>query len=319
VELIVGHTLEPRLHRVGVTRRATGSNDGTPRTARHPKLSNDPVLAGPSLSGDIVLARSFLYVPGDRPERFAKAVASGTDAVIFDLEDAVPVGAKDFARNQVHEFLHSPTPGVEAWVRVNSGLRGNDDLDAMMSLDGLTGVFLPKATPATARDALQRTQGRFRLCPLVESAAGILEVATIAGLWVDRLAIGEVDLAADLGMSTSADGREFEPLRLDLVVASAAHGRPPPIGPVWTDIADQDGLAASTMALRKSGFGARQAIHPNQVDIINHAMSPTPEELERAASLIELANRAGGGVCTDENGRMIDEAVLRSARRLLEP
>jgi citrate lyase subunit beta/citryl-CoA lyase len=89
-------------------------------------------------------------------------------------------------------------------------------------------------------------------------------------------------------------------------------------GPVWVDIRDSEGLASSTRLLRRSGFGARQAIHPSQVPIINDAMSPTSEELERAAYVLELAAKAGGGACVDDDGRMIDEAVLRSARRLLE-
>jgi citrate lyase subunit beta/citryl-CoA lyase len=186
-------------------------------------------------------------------------------------------------------------------------------------LHGLSGVFVPKATPTTVRDARNKAGEQVRICALVESAAGMLEVATIASLAIDRLAIGEVDLAADLGMSPSPDGRELDPLRLDVVVASAARGGPPPIGPVWVDLKDLEGLESSTVALRRSGFGARQAIHPNQVQVINNAMSPTSQELEHAASVIERAAQADGGACTDENGRMIDEAVLRSARRLLEP
>jgi len=143
-------------------------------------------------------------------------------------------------------------------------------------------------------------------------------MSAIAGIdGVERLALGEVDLVADLAMSPSPDGRELEPVRLDLVVASAAHGCLPPIGPVWVDIRDLEGLARSTEALRRTGFGARQAIHPTQVEIINHAMSPTSRERAHAARVLALAEAAGGGACIDDDGRMIDEAVLRSARRLL--
>jgi citrate lyase subunit beta/citryl-CoA lyase len=232
----------------------------------------------------------------------------------------VPVAAKDLARSQVAEALRAErASGVEAWVRINSGSRGVDDAHVVVSTEGSTGILAPKATPATAAEVLSAVGESVRVCALVESAMGVLHMAAIASIQgVGQLALGEVDLAADLGMSPSPDGRELEPIRLDLVVASAAHGCLPPIGPVWVDIRDLEGLASSTRLLRRSGFGARQAIHPAQVPVINDAMSPTSEELERAAYVLELAAKAGGGACVDDDGRMIDEAVLRSARRLLE-
>jgi citrate lyase subunit beta / citryl-CoA lyase len=90
------------------------------------------------------------------------------------------------------------------------------------------------------------------------------------------------------------------------------------VGPVWTDIPNLEGLAISTLHLRQLGFGARQAIHPSQIETINEAMSPSISELERAAHILALASAADGAACVDEDGRMIDEAVLRWARRLAE-
>jgi citrate lyase subunit beta/citryl-CoA lyase len=267
-----------------------------------------------------VVTRSYLYVPGNRPERFTKALDTGTDAVVFDLEDAVPMAAKDEARLAVADVLDS-TIGSEPqqWVRINTGKRGLNDLEAIAALPGLTGVLVPKSTPDTLSEVLAAA-GSVRVAALVESAVGVLHLTEIAGLaGVSQLALGEVDLAADLGMSPSPDGRELESIRISAVVASAAFGCLPPIGPVWIDIPDLEGLATSTRWLRRLGFGARQAIHPRQVETINTAMSPSAEELERAAHLLELAARADGGACVDDDGRMIDEAVLRSARRLLEP
>jgi citrate lyase subunit beta/citryl-CoA lyase len=267
-----------------------------------------------------VLARSYLYVPGDRPDRFPKALDSGADAVIFDLEDAVAVSLKDDARSLVADALSTAgSAGTEAWVRINAGTRGLDDLKVIATIGDLTGVFVPKATPVSLGEVLSAVGGA-QVCALVESALGVLHMSEITGIDdVSQLALGEVDLAADLGMSPSPDGRELWPIRLHAVVASAASGCSPPIGPVWIDIPDLDGLASSTQSLRRAGFGARQAIHPSQVAIINDVMSPTPEDLERAARLLELAAQAGGGACVDDDGRMIDEAVLRSARRMLEP
>jgi citrate lyase subunit beta/citryl-CoA lyase len=267
-----------------------------------------------------VIARSYLYVPGNRPERFQKALTSGSEAVIFDLEDAVPLAAKDDALRSVVETLQSANPlGVERWVRINIGIRGLDELNSIADLSGLTGVLVPKAVPESLVE-IAATAGDLRIAALVESAVGVLRIAEIAGLdGVDQLLLGEVDLVADLGMSPSPGGHELEPVRLAAVVTSVAFGCRPPVGPVWTDIRDTAGLRASTHSLRTLGFGGRQAIHPSQVEIINRAFTPTAEEQEWAARIMELARLAGGGVCVDEDGRMIDEAVLRTARRLLEP
>ena len=128
--------------------------------------------------------------------------------------------------------------------------------------------------------------------------------------------MGEVDLAADLGIDPSPDERELRALRMDVVVASAAWGRQAPIGPVSTDFKDLYGLGHSTEALRRAGFGARQAIHPAQVSVINLAFTPTAREIDRAEALLAGA-RSAGGVWVDESGRMVDEAVLRGARRTL--
>ena len=262
--------------------------------------------------------RSYLYVPGDRPERFSKAMGSGADAVIFDLEDAVPLNAKGGARDAVIDFLSAPTEtSVEAWVRINPGQLGIDELGALHGSTGLAGIFAPKFTTAWLEEA-SGALGDLRLVALVESAHAVLNMAAIAKCeQVSQLSLGEVDLAADLAMVPSLDGRELWPIRLSAVVASAAHGCGPPIGPVWLDLQDLDGLRSSTEELRRAGFGARQAIHPGQIEVINQAMSPTPTELDRAERLLEMADEAGGGACVDDQGRMIDEAVLRSARRLL--
>jgi citrate lyase subunit beta/citryl-CoA lyase len=263
-----------------------------------------------------VVATSYLYVPGDRPERFEKALASGAGAVILDLEDAVAVSAKADARAAAVEHLRRPLGVVEQWVRVNVGDVGRADLDAVAGLPGLTGIFVPKATSASL-DALGRVADVPR-CALVESAATLLELPSVAGAaGVVALAMGEVDLAADLGIDPSPEERELWPLRMQVVVTSAALGLRAPIGPVHRAIDDHEGLRASTRALRKAGFEARQAIHPSQVATIQDVLVPTDEEVDRARELLRLAAAAGGGVCVDADGRMIDEAVLRSARRVL--
>lgn len=152
----------------------------------------------------------------------------------------------------------------------------------------------------------------------MESALGVLQLPEVAALdAVRRVALGEVDMAAELFMVPSPDGRELWPIRLQTVLACAAHQCLQPIGPVWSDIRDQDGFRLTTKDLRRSGFGARQAIHPGQVDIINEAMNSTEDELAAARYVLEIGAQSGGGAAVDDRGRLVDEATLRFARRIL--
>jgi citrate lyase subunit beta/citryl-CoA lyase len=264
------------------------------------------------------MARCFLYVPGHRADRFAKAFASGADAVILDLEDAVPVPAKDEARRDVRTFLDELAPGpVAAWVRINDGDRGRADLQALASATALAGVVVPKATP----DVLATRHADapdVALIPLVESAVALTAAAAIAAsAGVQTLAIGEVDLAADLGLGDDVPDAALWALRMHVVVACAAAGRSAPLGPVIRDIEDLAGFATTVRQLRHAGFGAIQAIHPKQVSVVNDELTPTPDDVAAAERLLEAAARVDGGVFVDDAGRMIDEAVLRSARRTL--
>ena len=265
------------------------------------------------------MARCYLYVPGHRPDRFAKALASGADAVILDLEDAVPVGAKDDARRDVRSFLDglAPVP-VETWVRINDGDRGRDDLQALAGVATLAGVVVPKATPDVLA-ARHAAAPDVALIPLVESATALVQVVAIAAsAGVRTLAIGEVDLAADLGLGDDVPAAALWALRMQVVVACAATGRAAPLGPVIRDIEDLTGFARTVHELGHAGFGAVQAIHPKQVAVVNDELTPTADEVAAAERLLAAAARADGGVFVDDAGRMIDEAVLRSARRTLE-
>jgi citrate lyase subunit beta/citryl-CoA lyase len=263
-------------------------------------------------------ARSFLYAPGDRPERFDRALGCGTDAVIFDLEDGVAPGARADARGHIAAALASPTgpDGTQRWVRVNPGAGMAADLDAVLGLPGLTGVIVPKATVASVGAAL--AAGAPAVGALVETAAGVLEIEAIAGMpGVSHLSLGETDLAADLGIELSPDGAELAPLRLRVVVASTAAGIAAPTGPVSTAFRDLDGLRAGTEALRRAGYGSRACIHPDQVTVVNEVLTPSPEAVAEATDLVARLEAAGGGVCLDARGHMVDEAVARAARRVL--
>lgn len=256
------------------------------------------------------MIRSYLYVPGDRPDRFDKAVASGADAVILDLEDAVAVSKKDEARAAVEAWLGARAPGgPRIVVRVNNGTALNADARAAARADALS---LPKATVAD----LDRLEGRLPVIALIETARGVLDARAIASHpRVARLAIGEADLGAELQIAPASDA--WMAIRAGIVVASAAAEIEPPVGPVSTDFRDLDALRASTEVLRDAGFGARAAIHPAQVPVINGVFTPDDETVARARALVERFDAAGGGVATDDDGRMIDEAIVRSARRII--
>ena len=279
-------------------------------------------------------ARSYLFVPGEQARKLQHALGSGADAIIADLEDAVAPSAKADARRMVADWLATQLNGdhPELWVRVNASARLlADDVHAAVG-PAVTGVCLPKShTPEQIRRlgellgaAEQRAglaEGSIRIMPLLESAAGILSARAIAQeprVW--QLGLGELDLCAEVGIQPSADERELLSIRVQVVLASAAAGLEPPVGPVSTDFRDLAALQRSTEALRRVGFGSRWAIHPAQVPVINETFTPTPGQLEAARRLVERYDRAldeGVGVCVGEDGHMVDEAVVRAARRIL--
>lgn len=279
-------------------------------------------------------ARSFLYVPANNQDMLDKALTRGADAVIVDLEDGVPNTEKDAARNAAAAWIseHSRAP-TELWVRLNPSpsLLG-PDLDAVVR-DGLVGVYLPKASTVedleTAaqmigqlEDARGLIAGSVRIAPLLETAASILIIPQIASsARVSHIAIGETDLAADLAMHPSTDGHELNPIRLSVVVASAAHGLNMPIGPVQTAFGDLELLRSTSLMLRRMGYRGRAAIHPAQIPVINEAFASTRAEVESARNILdrfETARAEGAAVTIAEDGSLIDEAVVRRARVTLD-
>ncbi|MEV1246113.1 HpcH/HpaI aldolase/citrate lyase family protein [Nonomuraea sp. NPDC050022] len=261
---------------------------------------------------------TWLYVPGDRPERFDKAAASGADVVIIDLEDAVAPARKDEARANAAAYLASRgrSGSVEMHVRINdlAGGRGRDDLDALAGLPGLDAVRLPKVESAAVLDGLG-----VRAYALLESAAGIVAAHTIAAHpAVAGIALGEQDLAAELSIT---DESAMNHLRLQTVIAAAAAGLPPVPMSVYPDVKDEAGLAASCRAGRALGLFGRTAIHPRQIPVIRRAFAPTREETERAAEIVqaaEQAERAGAGAVALPDGRFVDAPIVAKARRTLD-
>ena len=256
--------------------------------------------------------RSYLYVPGHRPDRFGKAAASGADAVIVDLEDAVPPEAKREARSAVAGWLDEP-PAVPVWVRVNHRDELLAEDLAMVAASGAAGAVIPKATAAVCAASPVPVQA------LVETAEGAATLGRIAGAPpVVRLALGEADLCAELGVVPSADSCELWAIRSDVVVASAAAGLAPPVGPVPVDLDDDEALDRTSRQLRRQGFCGRSVIHPRQVAAVNAAFTPDAAEVERARRIVEVHEAAGEGAAVTADGSFVDFAVVRQARRVLE-
>jgi citrate lyase subunit beta/citryl-CoA lyase len=275
-----------------------------------------------------VSALSHLYVPGDAPARFGKAEASGAAAVILDLEDAVAPADRDTARGHVAAHLATaPADGVERWVRLNAEEPMALDVEAVVG-PTLTGVVPAKTATrddllrldallakAEARCGLPR--GRIAVAPLIESGLGVANILDIAGgPRVTTLHLGEVDLAADLGLEPGGDEIELLFTRSQAVVACSSAGIESPVAPVSTEFRDLDAFAASTRALRRLGFFGRACIHPAQVSVVHDVFTPTAEQAARAADVLRRLE-GGTGVAVDADGRMIDEAVARQARRIL--
>ncbi|MFS3126865.1 HpcH/HpaI aldolase/citrate lyase family protein [Nocardioides sp. Bht2] len=275
-----------------------------------------------------VLPRSYLYVPGNAAEKLARAAQLGADALIVDLEDAVPLAEKDAALEAVCRWLSAQpiAEGPEIWVRINSGSRRRQEVRALAGVAALRGLAVAKAESEVELaeiDAELSAAGDHEtlLMPLLESAAAVLAApALAASARVCQLQIGEVDLAGDVGLEPGSDEAELAPLRAMAVLASAAAGIQPPPAPVSVITKDPDAFLTSTRQARRQGFVGRCCIHPAQVALVHEVFAPTEAEVAEAESVIALLAKAeaeGSGVVLDAAGRMIDAAVLRRARKIL--
>jgi citrate lyase subunit beta / citryl-CoA lyase len=270
----------------------------------------------------VTAALTYLYVPGDRPERFDKALVSGADAIVLDLEDAVAADRKALARDTVARWIAALAPGsVEVWVRVNPGALQEADIRAVVH-PRLTGVWLPKV--GSAREVEQVDRLLATLCPdaavsaLIETAAGVFDASAIAHApRVRFLQLGEVDLAADLGIEVDANGTALLFARSQVVAASVAAGIDPPPAAVSRNFRDGDALEADTRALARLGFVGRACIHPAQLGPVRRVFTPSQDEVRKARSVLAGLDAAASGVAVDAAGFLIDEAVARQARRVI--
>ncbi|MBO9499069.1 MAG: CoA ester lyase [Novosphingobium sp.] len=270
--------------------------------------------------------RSLLFVPGDRPERFAKAEASGADALILDLEDSVSPEKKPEARAAIAEWLASARE-VPSFVRVNPLDSGHAEADLAAVLGaGPEGLVLPKAAGADSVRELVSMAGEG--CPPILPIASETPAAVFAlgsyGEAAERLAgltWGAEDLPAAIGAATSRnpDGSYTAPYEVvrSLTLFGAHAAGVAAIETVYPNIADAEGLAAYVARGRRDGFTGMMAIHPAQVMVINTGFTPSEAEIAHARAVIEAfaANPGVGALKLD--GKMIDQPHLKQAQRLL--
>lgn len=262
--------------------------------------------------------RAALFVPATRPERFAKALAAGAEAVIIDLEDAVERHLKDQARDHLRQFAQA-NPQAAVLVRVNDATTSwfDDDLAACAALDAVTGIVLPKAESA---EQIKRAAATGRpVLPIVESARGVLALDGIAGAaGVERLSFGSLDLMLETGTTPDTAGARLllDHIRCQILLHSAAHGLAAPLDGVYPNFSDQEGLAAIAGQVRDMGFGGMLCIHPAQIPVIQRAFAPTDADRAWAKRVVDLAESTGSSAF-QLDGNMVDAPVIERARRIL--
>jgi len=264
--------------------------------------------------------RTYLFVPGNRPERFAKALASGADAIVLDLEDAVAPASKHDAREAVAQWC----AGIDEAERARIVVRINDAHSSAIAEDlrllcdaRLTGVMLPKAESAAQVDTICAAVPGARVLALIESACGVANVQDVASAdGVVRLVFGTLDFALDLDLDIADSSDGLAHAASALAIASRIAGLMAPVAGVTPQIDDEPRLLADLAWSRRHGFGAKLCIHPRQVAPIHTALAPSAQAVDWARRVLAAEAASSGAASLD--GRMIDRPVVLQAQRTLQ-
>ena len=270
------------------------------------------------MSSSLLTARSFLFVPANQTQRYGKALASGADMVVIDLEDAIAHDAKDRARMLLDSAWTDLDQDDRVVIRINGldSLEIADDAALCASLRP-AGVIVPKAESRDALEALHERLGEIPLIPMIESAMGFREVDAIARAeGTARLAFGHIDFQADLGMVPGPDQAELAPARFGMVMASRAAGIAGPIDAVTLETSKASEIILSTRRGIRFGFTGKLCIHPDQIAPVHEAFAPTAEDAAWARRVVEAAE-SSKGAAVKVDGRMVDRAVILLAERVL--
>jgi citrate lyase subunit beta/citryl-CoA lyase len=283
------------------------------------------------------LPRSFLYVPANRDKFLEKSLGLPADALLFDLEDSVPAAEKENARAGVKAYAPKVS-GAQVWVRVNGLETGfaEADLDAVIGVRNLAGIFLPKVesrTEVVKWDAMIGrleaargiANGATRLVLSIESALGVLNAYDMAlgATRVVSTAFGgaqDGDLNTDLGCVWSIDGPEMMHARCHALLCARAARFDSPLDGVYANVRDAAGFEQDTALSRRLGFRGRKLIHPSQIEPCNRLYAPSQQELDYYSRVLEAFEKAvaQGSASTTVDGKMIDEAMAKAARRVLD-
>ncbi len=262
------------------------------------------------------VATTYLFVPGDRPERFEKALASGADAVIVDLEDAVTAHAKPTARAHVVRWLERLAPERPVCVRINAPASA----ECMADVVALAACSTLRVMPAKCEDPdalaqLADALPEASFIALIESAKGVANAFAIARApRVRRLAFGALDYCADLGLD--GDPRALIHPMSCLAIASRAADLQQPVAAPTAAIDDEERLRDETQFAHALGFTAKLCIHPRQVPVVAATLAPSVEELAWAARIVAVADGRSGVVAVD--GHMVDAPVIARARAIMQ-
>ncbi|MFJ6538991.1 HpcH/HpaI aldolase/citrate lyase family protein [Paenarthrobacter sp. NPDC091711] len=255
---------------------------------------------------------TWLFVPGDRAERFAKAATSGANQIICDLEDAVGIDDKEQARTKVVDYLSGEG---RAWVRINSADSAwhDADIEAVAHLPGLQGVMVPKAENPEYFKCLARTYSGLSVIPLIETAVGAhraLEIASTSQ--VRQLAFGSIDYSLDTGVRESDD--VLLSVRHSLVAASRIAEILPPLDGVTKAVDNAIHIFHEASRSKELGFSGKLCIHPRQIPLVRDAFRPSDEELSWARRVLDsVAGKATAVV----DGAMVDKPVIDKASRIV--
>jgi citrate lyase subunit beta/citryl-CoA lyase len=281
-----------------------------------------------TISNEMPSARSALFVPATRADRIAKALASGADAVIVDLEDAVAPQDKETARAALGQALaqgvgacpvaasDAASACVPLWVRVNAVAPWmSEDLALCGRFPAVQAVMVPKAEAPEQLQLAFETCGGKPLVALIETAQGFAQRDAIAAHpAVMRLAFGSIDFQVDLGIA--GEDEALLMFRSALVLSSRLASLPAPLDGVTVEVNDPSCVDADAQRARRLGFGGKLCIHPNQVGPVNAAFSPSAAEIDWALRVV-TAIEAEGGAAVAVDGKMIDKPVLLRAQALL--
>ena len=271
-------------------------------------MSNEPIAAEQRASP----ARSYLFVPGDRPERFDRAWSTAADEIVIDLEDAVGPLAKADARHSIANWLDAARPVL---LRVNAADTPwfADDL-RLSCHPGVAGVMFPKAEslpPELIQACAAKGQG---ILALIETALGLQRIADLASSpYVKRLAFGSIDFQVDLGID--GDDEELLFFRSQLVWQSRLAGLPAPVDGVTANFSDDDRLHKDAHRARRLGFGGKLCIHPRQLQAVSTAFMPDAAQRAWAARVLMAIDSAKGATVALD-GKMVDRPVWLQAMRI---